>query len=699
MNTSPSHTAELRVGIDIGGTFTDFVVYHPATGQLKTFKLLSTPHDPARAVLDGLNRILQCFEINEALSITVVHGSTVATNALLERKGAPTALITTAGFRDVLQIGRQNRPALYDWNVDPPPPLVPSHLRLEVAERLAAAGQVLQPLKSDELEVIVNDLRQYHPESVAVSFLFSFLNPEHERLCAERLREAGYFVSVSSEVLPEYREYERTSTTVVNAYVSPVLSRYLSRLEQATSGKDNLFTGGETRAFRFQVMQSNGGIISLPEARRNGARCILSGPAGGVIGAQAAGRAILSGEIGDAPHLKLITFDMGGTSTDVSLIDGVPQMTTEKIVAGCPIRLPMLDIHTIGAGGGSIASIDLGGALRVGPESAGADPGPACYCRTSPQDALPTVTDANLLLGRMSAEHFLGGQMQLDPQRSWIAISRLSQQLGISPQQTALGIIEVVNSHMEHALRVISIERGYDPRQFTLLSFGGAGGLHAVELAQRLGIPRVIVPRLASTLSAYGMLTSDIVKDYSLTVMQPDAVDEAHLTKLFEPLISRARAEMQAEGISSDDTGLELSLDVRYVGQSYELTFPFSANFRADFHRLHQKVYGYARSDQALEIVNLRLRAIGAVASPALQAPLPIDSSSRGDALLGERMVYMAGEPALVPFYIGEALQPGSRIVGPAVVVCSDTTVIVAVGWFLEVLLFGDFVMVNGYAK
>ena len=693
-----SNAVEIRIGIDIGGTFTDFVYFLPASGQINTFKLPSTPQDPAQAVLDGLRQIIQKLAAQEPVDCTVVHGSTVATNALLERKGAQTALITTLGFKDVLQIGRQNRPALYDWNIDSPPPLVPSHLRLEVAERIDSSGRVLHPLDPASLEEAIISLRQYQLESVAVCLLFSFLNSEHEQICAQRLRQEGYFVSVSSEILPEYREYERTSTTVVNAYVSPVLSRYLTNLQNAASNGQRLSAADKTSSIHFQVMQSNGGIISLPEAQRNGARCILSGPAGGVIGAEAAGRAMLDNENRGSYTLKLITFDMGGTSTDVSLIDGAPRITTEKVVAGCPIRLPVLDIHTIGAGGGSIASVDLGGALRVGPQSAGADPGPACYSRTSPDSALPTVTDANLLLGRMSPQHFLGGKIPLDPQRSLVAISRLSQKLGLSPQQTALGIIEVVNSHMERALRVISVERGYDPRQFSLLSFGGAGGLHAVELARRLGIRRVFIPRLASTLSAYGMLASDIVKDYSLTVMQPDSASYSDLDQSFQPLLMRAREEMLAEGIIASDLTLEMFLDIRYVGQSYELIVPFTPNFRAEFHRQHQTVYGYARLDQPIEVVNLRVRAVGNIASPALQfiSSYPIN---RSDAFIERRPVTFADGTVLTPFYLGEALQVGTRLAGPAVVLLMDTTVLVSVGWFLSVDVFGNFVVVNGYAK
>ncbi|MEJ2267241.1 MAG: hydantoinase/oxoprolinase family protein, partial [Anaerolineales bacterium] len=492
----------MRIGIDIGGTFTDFVVFRPDTGKITTFKLLSTPEDPAEAVLQGLKRIAS----SEATSpeFYIIHGSTVATNALLEHKGATTALIATRGFRDVLQIGRQNRPALYDFSVDPPPPLIPARLRWEVDERVDHHGHVLASIDPLQVKSLVRELESKNIESVAVCLLFSFLRPDHERIIGEQLKSANYFVSASSEILPEFREYERTSTTVVNAYVSPILDRYLAHLESETAGT------------QLRVMQSNGGIISTREARRSGVRCILSGPAGGVVGscfiAESALNDPLSGEIyrpsGAEPALKVITFDMGGTSTDVSLIDGVPRVTTESIVGGHPIRVPVLDIHTIGAGGGSIAGVDMGGALRVGPESAGANPGPACYGRGELSECRPTVTDAHLVLGHLDPENFLGGKMPLDVSRAQHVLEALAEQLGLEPLQTALGVIEIANAHMERALRVISVERGNDPRDFTLLSFGGAGGLHAGDLARRLGIPRVLIPPIASTLSAFGMLAA-----------------------------------------------------------------------------------------------------------------------------------------------------------------------------------------------
>lgn len=673
-------TPHLRIGIDIGGTFTDFVVYHPETGAIETFKLLSTPHNPAEAVLQGLERIRRPWGAADAPP-QIIHGSTVATNALLERKGARAALVTTWGFRDVLQIGRQTRPELYDLFADPPEPLIPAGRRFEVDERVDSQGQPLRPLDPAEVDGLIPHLHAQGVSAVAVCLLFSFLHPDHERILGERLAAAGFEVSLSSEILPEYREYERTSTTAVNAYVSPVLAGYLTHLETG------LAASGPGTALR--VMQSNGGNISLDEARRYGVRCILSGPAGGVVGARYVA-ALAAGP--DAPRVGVITFDMGGTSTDVALIDEQPQVTTEAIVGGCPIRIPILDIHTIGAGGGSIARVDAGGALRVGPESAGADPGPACYGRGE----LPTVTDANLVLGRLAGEHFLDGQMPLDAGRARQALERLAAQMGLDPLQAARGVVDVANAHMERALRVISVERGHDPRRFSLLSFGGAGGLHASGLARRLGIPRVLVPPLASTLSAFGMLAADVVKDYTQTVMltvDPGTGEPvlAEAGQRLAPLLERGRCEVQAEGIPAESIRLEPSLDVRYRGQSYELSVPFGPGALDEFHARHRQAYGYARPEAPLEIVNLRVRATGQVEPPGL-TPQPLAGPDPTAALLEHRplVVGASAAPQPAPFYRGELLRPGNRLAGPAVVVRSDTTILLEPGDQAEVDGYGN---------
>ena len=667
----------LRIGIDIGGTFTDFVVFHPSSGKITTFKVPSTPHNPAEAVLTGFARLRKQISANRGADtahqppISIVHGSTVATNALLERKGAVTALVTTRGFRDVLQIGRQNRPELYNFNAAPVEPIIPEELRFEISERIGPGGEVITALSSDELDGLLAQLQSLRigtdaqrVESVVIALLFSFANPKHEQIIANRLRRDGYFVSASHEILPEYREYERTSTTAVNAYVSPVLDQYLGKLETGLQAG---------KATGLQIMQSNGGSISVAEARRAGVRCILSGPAGGVVGCQFIGNS--ASQHAETPNLKLLTFDMGGTSTDVSLIDGMPQITSEAKVGGLPIRIPLLDIHTIGAGGGSIAQIDAGGALRVGPESAGADPGPACYGRRKAHT--PTVTDANLLLGRIPTDRFLGGKMPLYPDLAEAAIAPLAERLGLSPTQTALGIIEIANAHMERALRVISVERGYNPRDFTLLSFGGAGGLHAAALARRLKIPQVLIPPWAATLSAFGMLTADVVKDYTQTVMLPGNHPLVDIQSQIAVLLERARAEIRAEGFDDERIRLEPALDMRYRGQSYELTIPFSERFAADFHAEHQRVYDYQRPGAALEIVNLRVRGTGMVEPPQIVAA-PLGSSDPAPAWMETRPVVLeSGQKREIPFYRGESLQPGNHIPGPAVVVREDTTILI----------------------
>lgn len=661
----------MRIGIDIGGTFTDFVIFDETKQQFQTFKLLSTPHAPEDAVLSGLTGL-------STSRYQIIHGSTVATNALLERKGATTALVTTAGFRDVLEIGRQNRPDIYDLFSRRPEPLVPASLRFEVAERIDHQGRVLQPFEAETLSPLIDQLHALQVESVAVCLLFSFIYPQHEQAIAEQLRQAGFMVSLSSEVLPEFREYERTSTTVVNAYVAPVMTRYLGRLEH------------ESQAHDFRVMQSNGGSIRAAQARREAVRCVLSGPAGGVVGAKYVAEA--------AGFNQLLTFDMGGTSTDVSLVAGDIQVTTESDIGGLPIRIPVIDIHTVGSGGGSIGYVDAGGALRVGPESAGADPGPVCYGCGGQR---PAVTDANLLLGRLPADHFLGGQMRLDVKAAEQTLSDLARQAGLSAhgslslaQTAALGMIQVVNAHMERALRVISIQRGHDPRDFTLVSFGGAGSLHAADLARSLRIPRVLIPPNAATLSAFGMLAADVVKDYVQTIMRSGETPYHELQALLEPLLIQGQAEVRAEGVSDNKISLEPLLDLRYRGQSYELTVPLTPNFTVAFHAAHRQAYGHSEEGRPVEIVNLRLRAVGRLDHPPLQpvAFQPAHPASPFDRrpvvlLTGPEMVPLY---KMVPLYNGSELQAGQTVAGPAIIVQPDTTIFITSGDRLGVDVYGN---------
>lgn len=680
MNNHPtpanSHPA-LQIGIDIGGTFTDFVIKDPDGDGLVTFKILSTPEDPSQAVIEGLSK-LGLYPPPAAQAARLIHGSTVATNALLERKGAPTGLVTTRGFADILQIGRQNRPELYDLQSKPPPPLVDSADRFEVDERVTSSGEVLLPLDAIALPELAARLKQHGLQSIAVCLLFSFLHPEHEAQIAAALRQAGLFVSVSHEVAPEYREYERMSTTVINAYVSPVLDRYLARLESATQPP----TPDDPR-LTLQIMQSNGGILSTTEARRFGVRCILSGPAGGIVGC----RTIADHSRDERwSSSRLITFDMGGTSTDVSLIDGFPTLANEASIGGLPIRLPVLDIHTIGSGGGSIGWVDPGGALRVGPQSAGADPGPACYGRwdpkTQPELVLPTITDANLVLGRLLPDTFLDGSLKLHPERAAWSIGRLAESVGLEPLQTALGMVAVADAHMERALRLVSVERGHDPRQFTLLSFGGAGGLHACSLARRLGIPRVLIPPYASTLSALGMLAAQVEKDYTHTVMLPGTTSDEAIENAFQPLLAQARADLSAEGICPADQVCTTALELRYAGQSYELPVPWpatQAGLLVDFHETYRQAYAYAHLEAPVEIVNLRLHAVGK-REPLELPSFPAGSTDPAPAWMGERAVVLENaeqrpEWVSIPCYRAERLQPQNQFHGPALVVRADTTI------------------------
>lgn len=645
----------MRIGVDIGGTFTDFVLFDEIAGAFRSYKLLSTPRDPAEAVLAGLAQLEDSFSL--------VHGSTVATNALLERKGATTALVTTTGFRDVLEIGRQNRPDIYDLFSQRPPVLVPAALRFELDERVNHRGEPVTPLDPASIDLLQEQLQQAGVTSVAISLLFSFLYPNHEAMAAARLRQAGLFVSSSSEILPEFREYERTSTTVVNAYVSPVMDRYLARLER------------ESGAIDFQVMQSNGGSIRSRQARREAVRCVLSGPAGGVVGARYVAAA--------AGFDQLLTFDMGGTSTDVSLCIGDIQVTTESEIDGLPIRVPVIDIHTVGSGGGSIAYVDAGGALRVGPHSAGAEPGPACYGRGG-QHA--TVTDANLVLGRLLPDRFLAGRMALDVPAAEAALTRLAHEAGLTglpglnpAQRAALGVVMVVNAHMERALRVISVQRGYDPREATLVSFGGAGGLHAADLARSLGIPRVFVPPNAATLSAFGMLAADVIKDYAQTVMRDGATPYDDIEALVAPLVEQGRAETLAEGVPAGQITLERFLDMRYQGQSYELMVPLTPGFINDFNQAHARAYGHSEPGMPVEIVNVRVRATGRLPRPALPRAGPASSGPEA-ARIGRHPVILAAGPAEIPFYNGPDVQPGHQFAGPAIIVYADTTVLAGPG-------------------
>ncbi len=678
-----------RVGVDVGGTFTDYV--YVRDGRLTIHKRLTTPEDVAGGLLAGLE------EMGAAAASEIVHGSTVATNALLERKGARTALITTKGFADVLEIGRQNRPELYALTGRRPPPLVPAELRFEVDERVDATGAVLRPLDPASLHAAVEAIRRAGAESVAVVLLFSFLNPAHERAVGAALEQLGIPVSLSCEVLPEYREYERTSTLVANAYVAPLVSRYLRRLERSLASLGALASehapvgqrSGSAQPRRtLRIIQSNGGSISAAVAAALPVRTVLSGPAGGVVGAFHVARL--------AGFTRIITFDMGGTSTDVSLCDGVPQHTTEFAIGGMPVRVPVIDIHTVGAGGGSIARLDAGGALRVGPESAGALPGPVAYGRGGTE---PTVTDANVVLGRLPADRFLGGRMMLDTVAARQALEALGRRFAPPGEDAALvaarGVVRVVNSNMERAIRVISVERGHDPRRFTLVAFGGAGPLHACELAQALGIPRVLVPLYPGVLSAVGMLVADIMRDYSQTVLlRHDGA--AALAEVFAALEAKARRDAMEDGLAVERLQLRRALDLRYAGQSFEITVPLDtprteaevdaalARAVARFHRAHRRRFAHAHPDRPVEIVTARLSAIYRTPKPAFER-LPLGPADASAALVDRRPVAFAEAVLDTAIYDRARLTPGNRFEGPAVVTQFDATTVVPPGWTAQV--------------
>ncbi|HUN21814.1 MAG TPA: hydantoinase/oxoprolinase family protein [Anaerolineales bacterium] len=656
----------MPIGIDIGGTFTDFVFYNLKNIQFLTFKVLSTPTKPDEAVLMGLERLHRMGI--EWQNEVIIHGSTVATNALLERKGVRTAFVTTRGFKDLLFLARQNRPALYDLHPRRIHPLVLQADSFEVTERVSASGAILTPLIESELNIIIEALQKKDIHSVAVCLLYSFLAVQHEQTIATALRKAGFWVSVSSELLPEFREYERASTTVINSYVSPILDSYLQQLSHRFTTKNHTTNHN---SFPIRIMQSNGGSISIETARTQGVRCILSGPAGGAVGALQVGL--------QAGFSHLLTFDMGGTSTDVALLAGKISVTNEAEIGGLPIRIPVIDIHTVGAGGSSLAQVDAGGALRVGPQSAGAQPGPMSYQRGG---KIPTVTDANLILGRILPDWFLGGEMALQISEPLAAFEQLAQQAqlsalpGLSLAQTAaLGVIRIANAHMERALRVISVERGQIPSEFTLLSFGGAGGLHACELAQNLGISTILIPRFASTLSAFGMLTADVVKDYVQTVMLPGNCAFERLLHSLQPLQNRALTELQAEGIPASQIVLNPQVDIRYVGQAYELTVPATPQFAELFHQQHAQLYGHNQPDAPIEIVNIRLVAVGQQNTPKLPA-YPIVRTPAQPQFF-RLVVLPSAQSVELPVYVGQELRAGMTLAGPALVVQSDTTIFI----------------------
>ncbi len=636
----------LIIGVDTGGTFTDFI--WKDDDQWGEYKLLSTPANPAEAVLAGIEHIAGDRQYN------LVHGSTVATNAILEKRGALTALITNQNFEDIIEIARQNRGDLYNFFYRKNPPLIPRELRFGLPGRVNHNGEIIDELTETDIEALFEPLTAAQVESIAVSFLFSFANPKHENMVRDVLSRLDIPISLSHETLSEFREYERTSTTVINAYVSPKMRRYITYLSDRIGDQP------------FRIMQSNGGSISAATAMRESVRTILSGPAGGAVGAFELGKM--------AGFPRLITFDMGGTSTDVALIDHALPLTTESSIADYPVKVPMIDIHTVGAGGGSIASIDAGGSLKVGPESAGADPGPICYGKGTEI----TVTDANLFLGRLIPDHFLGGAMSLESSSLNSYFELLAQELDLSPVELAEGVLDVANTTMERAIKVISVERGFDPREFTLFSFGGAGGLHAAYLARNLNMTQVFIPKNPGILSATGMLMSDVIKDYSQTVMLGDSeLAPEELKNCFEPLENRGKEDLLEEGVTTDRIVLERYLDMRYQGQSYEIMVPFSVNFREQFHLLHEKTYGYCNREKNIEVVNVRLRALGKPEKPEFPSYPYAGEKISPEAFLGEHDVTFDGIKEKTAIINRDRLRHGNLLAGPAILIEYSSTIVI----------------------
>lgn len=656
---------EGSVGVDVGGTFTDFVILDPE-GRLTVQKRASTPNDPSEGLIAGLRAARETGGIRPGFALA--HGTTVATNALLERRGARTALLTTAGFRDVLEIGRQARDHLYTFHPTKPIPLLARDRRYELTERVDWLGEVLTPLKERDAEELLDRLRHEGIESVAVCFLFAYLNPAHEQLVGTLARKRGFCVSLSSEVAPEPREYERTSTTVANAYVAPIMARYLGRLSERL---------GEVEAGRLRVMQSDGGALSAHEASERAIRTALSGPAAGVVAAARCGA--------QAGLSDLLTFDMGGTSTDVALIQGGHcPVTTSAMLAGMPLRTPMLSIHTVGAGGGSLAYRDAGGGLRVGPQSAGADPGPVAYGRG---DTL-TVTDANLLLGRLPARIRLAGHLPLDNERVRAHFAPFSRSLGLTPEAAALGIVTVANASMAHALRHISVERGVDPCDFTLLSFGGAGGLHACALAEALGMRSVLVPRWPGAFSALGLLLADVRREIIHALPMSGTQDWAapevqeRFRARFSVLEAQAAREMAREGFGEARWHGERLLDLRYVGQSSELRIPMAGQDDLTatietFHRAHRARYGHADSREPVEAVAARVVALVPTDTFTLHTEMPEGEG----ALPEETEVYCSSGWTRAALYTRDRIGKNHPLVGPAIVVQEDATTFVEPGW------------------
>jgi N-methylhydantoinase A/oxoprolinase/acetone carboxylase beta subunit len=678
----------LLAGVDIGGTFTDLALYDSGAERVHLHKVRSTPDDPGRALIEGISELCERAGVEPGALDGLLHGTTVATNAVLEHRGALTGMVTTAGFRDVVHIGRHQRPQQYSIMQDIPwqaRPFVKRRHRVAVPERIAPpGGEPLVPLDEDAVRSAAARLRDAGVEAVAVCFLFSYLDEAHERRAAEILREElpGCFVTTSAAISPQFREFERFTTACMNAFVGPGTGRYLGRLTEALAASG-------VRA-DLLVMMSNGGVASVAAAAERPVTVMLSGPAAGVLGGVWAG--------GLAGRERLITFDMGGTSADIAIVteQGIVEASARDTqIAGYPLLVPMLDIQTIGAGGGSIAHVDEGGAFRVGPRSAGANPGPACYGLGG---AEPTITDAHLVLGRLAADRFLGGEMPLHPQRSEAAVDDLAAQLGLSRAATAEGVLAVANAAMAQTIRSITVERGHHPREFTLVAFGGAGPLHAAELADLLGIHTVLVPPHPGITSAAGLLTSDLRYDSMRTVfMAESALDAPALDAQLDALADELTARLAADGVPAEEVEVARALDCRYAGQGYELRVPVNDGVGPDtleaFHRAHEREYGHAFGDP-IEIVNLRVTAAGRRAKLSRVA---VSTGTLDEAVLGEAdgVWRVDGELATLPtrHLDRDRLPLDEPIDGPAIVFQRDTTTAVPPGWTVTATPAGPLIL------
>ena len=693
-----------RIGVDIGGTFTDGTLVDSVTGEVTTSKVLSTPSNPASGFISAVQKLLSVDSVDPAAIEHVVHATTVATNAIIEGKTAKTAFVTTEGFRDMLEIARQIRPSLYDLQFEKPAPLVPRQLCFEVPERLNAKGEVVTPLDESALAQLVEQIAESEIEAVAVCLLHSYRNPDHERRVGETIaaKLPNVIISLSSDVVPEFREYLRASTTVINSSVAPIVSTYLSSIS------DQLVAENVTS--ELLVMQSSGGVYPAKAASENPVFMVESGPAAGAVAAASLGSSL--------GYPNVISFDMGGTTAKASLIrNGQPNITKDYSVGGAaqsgtgafggasgyPIRTPVVDLVEIGAGGGSIAWVDSGGALRVGPHSAGADPGPVCYGLGGRQ---PTITDANLVLGRLDPDYFAGGEMKLDREAAYAAIrTHCAEPLGLSVEGAAHGIVEIANTAMVNALRLVSVQRGHDPRDFMLIGFGGAGPAHTVRLAEQAGIPKVLIPLGPGTASALGLLVTDVRMEGSATLIaRADQVDLAKISSEFERLESLGREAHHQAASASGEPEFERAVEMRYWGQSFELSVPVPKRDSIDqhwmdeltesFHEAHETAYGFRANDEPVELVNLRLTTVGKIARPKMRKLANFDSDP-SSSIKGFRQVYFAsetGDRGMIDstVYDRSLLPAGAVFTGPAIVEEPDCTTVIHPEWKVTVDQFGN---------